>query len=467
MGVAGTVRAMKWAIVGGGVLGTALALELRHAQHEVTIFEAADDLGGLAAPWTLADDIVWDRHYHVTLLSDRRTNALYDALGLSSEMQWAETRTGYYGLDRVLRSVTSPLEFLRLPDLTIVSKVRLALTILYGSMIRDGRRMERISVERWLRRWSGDRAFDTFWHPLLRAKLGDEYTAASAAFIWSTIRRLSAARRAGLEAERFGTVNGGYRRVFDAASERCRALGIDVRLATPVTSVRRTTDSSLIDRPTNDQIMVETASGAESFDRVVVTTAAPLAARLCGDLLDGERRRLDSVRYVGIVCASVVLRRPLAGYYLTYITDPTTPFTAVVEMTALIDRNEVAGRTLVYLPKYTNQEDPLFEATDDEVRAEFLPFLRTMYPAIGDDDIETFRVSRVRQVFAVPTIGYSAAMPTVATSVPGLYLAGSANLAFATLNVDDTLSLVEAVLAADAMHPHAPVRTVSCEERRV
>ena len=48
------------------------------------------------------------------------------------------------------------------------------------------------------------------------------------------------------------------------------------------------------------------------------------------------------------------------------------------------------------------------------------------------------------------------------------YLGGSsANLAFATLNVDDTLSLVEAVLAADAMHPHAPVRTVSCEERRV
>jgi hypothetical protein len=31
--------------------------------------------------------------------------------------------------------------------------------------------------------------------------------------------------------------------------------------------------------------------------------------------------------------------------------------------------------------------------------------------------------------------------------VPGLYLAGSANLPFATLNVDDTLSLVDRVLA--------------------
>ena len=32
------------------------------------------------------------------------------------------------------------------------------------------------------------------------------------------------------------------------------------------------------------------------------------------------------------------------------------------------------------------------------------------------------------------------------TSVPGLFLAGSANLPFSTLNVDDTLSLVDEVL---------------------
>ena len=47
--------------------------------------------------------------------------------------------------------------------------------------------------------------------PLLRAKLGDAYQAASAAFIWATIQRLYAARRSGLKKEMFGYVPGGVR----------------------------------------------------------------------------------------------------------------------------------------------------------------------------------------------------------------------------------------------------------------
>jgi len=76
------------------------------------------------------------------------------------------------------------------------------------------------------------------------------------------------------------------------------------------------------------------------------------------------------------------------------------------------------------------------------VRAAFLPYLRRMYPSLSDQDVLAFRVSRVRRVFAVPTLGYSARMPGLSTSVPGLHLVGSAQLPFATLNVNDTLSLV-------------------------
>ena len=37
-------------------------------------------------------------------------------------------------------------------------------------------------------------------------------------------------------------------------------------------------------------------------------------------------------------------------------------------------------------------------------------------------------------------------LPSMTTSVPGLHLAGSAQLPFATLNVNDTLGLVEELL---------------------
>ena len=66
----------RWAVIGGGVLGMTLALRLSRSGHKVTLFEASDSLGGLAAPWQLGD-VTWDRHYHVTLLSDSRTRDMY------------------------------------------------------------------------------------------------------------------------------------------------------------------------------------------------------------------------------------------------------------------------------------------------------------------------------------------------------------------------------------------------------
>ena len=84
----------SWAVVGGGFLGITLALRLRQAGHEVTLIEAAPELGGLAAPWQIGD-ITWDKHYHVTLMSDLRTRALLDECGLEQDMQWVETRTGF------------------------------------------------------------------------------------------------------------------------------------------------------------------------------------------------------------------------------------------------------------------------------------------------------------------------------------------------------------------------------------
>jgi len=247
---------------------------------------------------------------------------------------------------------------------------------------------------------------------------------------------LYAARRTGLKKEMFGYVPGGYARVFEHLGVTLTGEGVKLMLAAPVRRVRREAD----------HVAVDTDIGTERFDEVVLTTNSHQAADLCPQLTAEEAARMRAVRYMGIVCASLVLRRPLGPYYLTYITDPSTPFTAVVEMTAFVDPAELGHRHLVYLPKYVAPDDPLLSATDDEVSAAFLPYLRHMYPSLVDEDVLAFRVSRVRRVFAVPTLGYSARMPSMRTSVPGVHVVGSAQLPFATLNVNDTLGLVEEFL---------------------
>ena len=73
-------RANILAIVGGGLLGLTLALRLAQRGYRVTLLEAADHVGGLADAWQLGD-VTWDRHYHVTLLSDSHLRGILRRAG--------------------------------------------------------------------------------------------------------------------------------------------------------------------------------------------------------------------------------------------------------------------------------------------------------------------------------------------------------------------------------------------------
>ena len=439
-----------WGVVGGGMLGLTLAHRLAQRGQQVTVLEAAPHIGGLASAWTI-DDVVWDRHYHVTLLSDTHLRGLLAELGLEGDMEWVETRTGCYS-DGQLHPVSDSIEFLRFPPLALLDKLRLAATILYGAKVRDWQRLEQVRVDRWLRRWSGARTFERFWKPLLRAKLGDSYREASAAFIWATIQRLYAARRTGLKKEMFGYVPGGYARILARFHEVLVDEGVEVRLGAPAARVEA--DAGRVR-------VTERDGTRHTFDEVVVTANASVAARLLQGLPPAEAAALNAVRYQGIVCASLLLKRPLSPYYLTYITDD-APFTAVVEMSAMVDRRHFGGRSLVYLPKYCGPGDPTAQLSDEEVREEFLAGLERMHPHFRRDDVDAFRVSRVREVFAIPTLGYSQRVPPMATSLPGVHLVTSAQIVNGTLNVDETVQLAERAVPvllqrAGSAAPPAPV----------
>jgi protoporphyrinogen oxidase len=423
--------------VGGGLLGMTLAHRLARAGGDVTLFDAADSLGGLASAWNL-NSVVWDRHYHVTLLSDLHLRALWAELGLESELRWIQTRTGFYSGGK-LHSMSNALEFLRFPPLRLIDKIRLAATILHASRITDPLPLEEIPVSDWLRRWSGERTFETIWLPLLKAKLGESYKETSAAFLWATIARLYAARRTGLKKEMFGYVPGGYARILGRFAQVLADEGVEILTGHAASRIAAAPEGG---------VRVEfREGGSETFDRVVATVPAPVAARLCQGLQEDEAARLRGVRYLGIVCASLLLRKPLTGFYVTNITDPGVPFTAIVEMTTLVDPAELGGHALVYLPKYAASDDPAFSLSDDELRESFVSALERMVPAFDRRDVLCFRVSRVKHVFALPTLHYSANLPPTATSVPGLHLVSAAHIIHGTLNVNETVHLANQTAA--------------------
>jgi protoporphyrinogen oxidase len=441
----------RWAVIGGGMLGMTMAHRLLQAGHDVTIFESAPGLGGLAIPWELGD-LTWDRHYHVTLRSDSHLRSLLAELGLESDIRWVPTKTGFY-TDGRLYSLSNAAEFLAFPPLRLIDKLRLAATIVYASRLKDWRKLEKISVSDWLRGLSGRRTFEKIWLPLLRAKLGESYRQASAAFIWAIIARLYAARRSGMKTESFGYVPGGYARILRTFQERLEVEGAIINTSQTAAAIETNEDSG--------DLSVRFADGRrEGFNRVVVTVPGPVAAKLSAGLSADELSRLNGVKYQGIICASLLLKKPLADYYVTNITDSWVPFTGVIEMSALVDRSEFGGRHLVYLPKYLAPADPAFDLPDEQIEAEFLAGLERMYPSFRRDDVLAFRISRVRHVFPIATIGYSDRLPPMITSVPGLYVVNSSHIVNGTLNVNETVQLANTATDYILMEPQAQRRQV-------
>lgn len=422
-------------IVGGGLLGLTLALRLAQRGKRVTVLEAADHVGGLADAWQIGD-ITWDRHYHVTLLSDQHLRGVLEELGLDEQMRWVKTRTGFL-VDGRLQSLSSVWDFLRFPPLGLIDKLRLAWTILHASRIDDWEALEQQPVGDWLVKHSGRRTFERIWLPLLKAKLGDAWQRTSAAFIWASIQRMYAARRGGQKHELFGYLPGGYAHMLAAFRDKLASLGVEIQTGYRVKSI--VSDSA-------GAIEITTSDGkVQLFDRTVVTTPATVAAQMCSQLTAAEADRLKAVEYVGILCASVVLKKPLAGYYVTNITDA-APFTGIIEMTALVDPAEFGGKSLVYLPKYVGASDAAWKLSDEQIESQFITALERLYPSFNRADVLAFRVSRVRNVFSLSTLGYSRNVPPIETSLPGLFLINSAQIVNGTLNVNETVRLAESAI---------------------
>ena len=422
-----------YAVIGGGLLGMTLAYRLAQKGYKVTLYEAAPTLGGLASTWEI-DGVTWDKFYHVILLSDSHTRKIIGELNLDDQMQWVETKTGFYTGGK-LYSMSNTVEFLKFPPLSLVDKFRLGGTIFYTSKLSNWRRLEGIPVEKFLRRLSGNNTFEKMWLPLLRSKLGEFYKRTSAAFIWATIQRMYSARKSGLKKEMFGYMKGGYATILNAFVMKLLEQGVTIKSNHQVSEISKNSDGKIALKFNNDT--------TADFDKVISTIPSSFMPSMAASLSVDEKEKHAGIEYLGVICASVVLKKAISPYYVTNITDGGKPFTGNIEMTALVNPAELKGKHLVYLPKYVGSNDPIFAAPDADIIREFTDALKGMYPQLTDDDIVHVAVARAKNVFALSTLNYSQSLPPVASSIDGLYILNSAHITNGTLNVNETIQLAE------------------------
>ncbi len=399
------------AIVGGGIMGVALAYKLASKGLSVTVYERGDNLGGLAS-YMLYDGVRMDRFYHTILSSDIAMQTLIEESGVADKRHFTATKQGFYDKGK-LYDFNTPIDFLLFPPLNIFQRFRLGLQVIYAQFESDWRKMDTVPVEDWLVKVSGRGVYNKVWKPLLRAKFDSTSENVPATYIWSRLRRMMGTRKGATSKEMMSYLENGYYTLIEALAKKCEALGVTFQLKAPIEEI-------VIEN--GRAVGVRIGGEVKRFDAVISTLASPILSPLIPAAPQNFRDMLAKQQYLGVLCPLMILKKQLLPYYVLNITDESIPFTAVVETTNLIDPQYVKGYHLVYLPKYLAPDNEMANWSDDKVKTEWMKHFKRMFPNFAESDIVEFIVQKAKYVEPIRPMGTLDEIPLVKTPVDRFYM---------------------------------------------
>jgi len=400
----------KIAIIGAGFGGMAAAYDLAKAGHKVTIYEAAETVGGLASGFKEPHWDWWvEKYYHHWFASDRHMLGLIRELGWEDKVLFPRPYTvmyhegKFYPFDSILKAIL-------FPGLGWgVDKIRFGLVGLYLRLTNNWRPLEQFTVDAWMRKWAGDKVYELMWQPLVVGKFGERYyKQVTMAWMWARLKARTT---------RLGTFEGGFQNFADMFADRLREMGVEIRLQTPVTRIEREAGSS--------QVSVR-SEVTEVYDQALVTLSPEAMTRLVPSLPEEYLHGLRSMKSMGAVVMVLALEHQLSeeGYYWYNLPKSAGyPFLALVEHTNYVGAEHFGGDRIVYMGDYLEPEHEFFRLSQEELLERFLPALKKFNPKFERDWVRKAWLFRTGYAQPVPRVGHSQNIPPIATPVEGVYFA--------------------------------------------
>ncbi len=406
---------MEIAIIGAGVAGLAAAYDLLAAGHQVTLYEAKDHVGGLAAGFR---DERWEwpleKFYHHLFQTDAAIIQLVAELGFSDRLFFPRPTTSVMYNGRIV-PFDSPWRWITFPGFNLPDVARFGLVSAYLRFSKPWRRLEQYTADAWLRRWYGDKIYETTWRPLLIGKFGPYYQEVNMAWMWARLH---------VRTPRLGYFVGGFQAFIDRLAAVVQQRGGVIHLNTAVQGIRAAG---------HGRLTLSTPAGEICYDQVLSTTSPGLLSRLAPELPADYLGQLLDLKSMGAVVLTLALQRPLLPDRLTYwlnipASSPdksqnSVPFLALVEHTNYISPAHYGGDHIVYCGDYVTPDHPYFQMRHAELESLFIGVLRQFNPAFQPDWVRKSWLAREKYAQPVPLRNHSAHIPAIRTPLPGLYFA--------------------------------------------
>jgi protoporphyrinogen oxidase len=400
------------AVVGAGPAGLVAAYDLQRAGYRVTVFEAAPEVGGLAAgfkaphwDWTL------EKFYHHWFASDRHMLDFINELGWSDLVRFERPYTVVYYGDRFypLDSYLEALKF-SLRNFPLWDVARFGLVGLYLRLTPRWQPLEQVTADQWMRKWVGAKVYGTLWKPLLVGKFGEEnLSVVNMAWLWARLKTRTT---------RLGTFVGGFQAFLDKTADVVRGQGADIRLNSPVLQIRRALNEQ------GAGLEVQTQDGSETYDAVISTSSPALMARLAPDLPQSYAQSLRTLKSMGAVVLVLTLKQQLTRYYWHNLPkEAGFPFLAMVEHTNFMGPEHYGGDHIVYCGDYLKPDHEYFALSKEQLLERFLPALQRFNPDFSSSWVKETWLWKTNYAQPVPPVNHSKNIPPLRTPLPGLYFA--------------------------------------------
>ena len=397
---------MKIAIIGAGFGGLAAAYDLRKAGHEVTVFESANYVGGLASGFK---EPHWDwsveKFYHHWFQSDASMMELIQELGLQDKVIFPRPLTVMY-FNGKFYPFDSILNALRFPGLGFgLNKIRFGFVGLFLRLTNNWRALEKVTADEWMLKWAGKQVYEQMWKPLLIGKFGPFYRDVNMAWMWARIKARTT---------RLGTFEGGFQQFADSFAEKLREMGVEIRLGAPIKFIKQNQASGSLN------------VDVESFDKVLVTTSPSLMAKMCPDLPENYLKGLLELKSMGAVVMVLSFKHQLSeqGYYwFSLPKEAGFPLLALVEHTNFVSKEHFGGDHIIYAGDYLEVGHEYFSLSDEELLERFIPAFKRINPAFEKDWVKKVWVNKTNYAQPVPLVNHSKNIPAIQTPIEGLYFA--------------------------------------------
>ncbi|WP_037313354.1 NAD(P)/FAD-dependent oxidoreductase [Ruegeria halocynthiae] len=386
-------------IIGGGFTGLTAAYRLSKKGVDVTICEASDRLGGLAAGFKLADHSV-EQAYHFLYKTDEFILSLVDELDLSDRLTYHKSSVSTY-YDGTLYPMESPLDLIRFKPLSFINRIRAGVSVLWLQHEKDWRKLSCTTALEWLRKYAGRQVTDVIWEPLLRGKFDRYYDKVTMSWLWGRLLQRVESRDKQAGGEVLGYFDGGFRVIVDALEKPLREANTDIRLKTPVTGITHD--------PETDEVIITTDAGEERFDRVLATVPSHILARMIAPYEERDPEyfeRLKSIDYLDAAVQVFATPQKFTKYYWHNINSENAPFVVFLSLTNLVGSDRFDGLNIYYIGDYVPPDHEYMSMAPEDLKERWYGEIKKIFPEFDRQAVVDDGLFRLRNAQHIVDIGF-------------------------------------------------------------